>query len=85
MNRILFALCLGALASCTLPAEVATPPVGVVDFAGQRYPIEALRRDPLTWRVKVDGTAVTCLKPTARDCYWSLRNYLVQQDAPDIL
>ena len=83
MNRIAFALSLSGLLGCTLPAEVATPSVGTVDFAGQSYPIEALGQDPSIWRVKVDGWPVTCRRPTAEDCYWSLRNYLTAQELPD--
>ena len=80
MNRIAFALSLSGLLGCSLPADVATTSVGEVEFAGQSYPIEALGRNPAIWRVKVDGWPVTCRKPTAEDCYWSLRNYLNAQE-----
>lgn len=67
-----------ALGAC-VTAGPAPAPAGSVEVNGQSYPLETLADG--TWRAKVDGTVVTCAKPDATACYWSVRHYFEGQDA----
>ena len=83
--RLLLAVTLFALTTaCSLP-EPDRPVVGTVAYASNTYPIRAATADGTAWQVMVDGVPVRCLKPTERDCYWSLRNHLAAQEALDDL
>ncbi len=88
MTRIAVCFCLVGLvglASCTAPASGDTTVVGSVEYGGQTYPVEALGPDQTIWRVRAEGGPVTCLNPTLKDCYWSLRNHLNAQTVPDVI
>ncbi|HEX9858503.1 MAG TPA: hypothetical protein VGA75_09115 [Paracoccaceae bacterium] len=71
-----------ALTACApqTPAPAVAPAVATVAFAGEDYPV---RQSARGWQVMVDGRPVPCLRPTERDCYWSLRNHLRVQAALD--
>lgn len=75
-------LALIALTACApqTPTIAVAPAVATVSFAGEDYPVRESARGR---QVMVDGRPVPCLRPTERDCYWSLRNHLRVQAALD--
>lgn len=63
----------------------AAETVATISYAGETYPVERLATSPEQWRVRTpDGPAI-CRAATERDCYWSLRAFLLSQENPDLI
>jgi hypothetical protein len=84
MRRLLLPIALGLLAGCLAPAP-RPDPVATISFQGETYPIERLESFPEQWRVRTSRGPVPCRAPTERDCYWSLRAFLLAQQNPDLI